>query len=99
MKKYAETFYSSKQWQQVRALARQRAGGLCEYCAKAGRITPAEVIHHVIPITPENINDPAVTVNMDNLVALCADCHAAVHHEKPRARFKIDSAGRIAPRS
>ena len=99
MKKYAETFYKSRQWQQVRDLAVQRAGGLCERCAKEGKLTPAAVVHHVIPITPENISDPKITMNLDNLMALCVDCHAAMHHEKARARFIVDSAGRIAPRS
>lgn len=95
MKKYAETFYKSRQWQQVRDLVVQRAGGLCERCAKEGKLTPAAVVHHVIPITPENISDPKITMNLDNLMALCVDCHAAMHHEKARARFKIDSAGRV----
>ena len=92
-------FYNSQQWQKVRALARQRAGGLCERCAKEGIIKGADVIHHIKPITESNVNDPNVTVNLDNLMALCTECHAAVHSGGKKKRYTIDAAGRIAPRS
>ena len=89
-----EEFYGSDAWKKVRALARQRAGGLCEECLKKGIIKPAEAIHHKTPITPQNINDPKITLNLDNLVALCADCHAKMHHPT-RKRYKVDRNGKV----
>lgn len=93
MKPYAETFYKSTQWQKCRELCIQRAGGLCERCKEQGLINPAVVAHHKTPITLENINDPRITLNLDNLMALCVDCHAAVH--KRKKRYTIDEWGRV----
>ena len=98
MQPFAETFYKSKQWQKVRALCLQRAGGLCERCMAEGRIRAAVVAHHKTPITQDNITDPSITLNLDNLVALCVDCHAAIHHPGMRKRFTIDATGRVSPR-
>lgn len=95
MQPYAESFYKSKQWQKVRRLCLQRAGGLCEKCLAEGMIKSAVVAHHKTPITKQNINDPSITLNLDNLQALCWDCHAAVHSAAPRKRYTIDKDGRI----
>ena len=89
-----ETFYWSKQWQKVRDLCKKRAGGLCERCLAEGKITPAVVAHHKIPITKKNVNDPSITLNLDNLQALCWDCHAAVH-SKTQKRYKVDKDGKV----
>ena len=94
MKPYAETFYKSKQWQKVRDLCIRKAGGLCERCAKDGIVKAAVVAHHKKPINSSNINDPSITLNLDNLQALCWDCHAAVHHPTGK-RYKIDKDGRV----
>ena len=69
-KPWAKSFYNSKQWQAVRHEVLRRDTYTCAYCY--GR---AEEIHHVIPLTPENINDPMISLNPDNLVALCHSCH------------------------
>jgi len=46
---------------------------LCEDCAEAGLVTPASEVHHRVKIrvAPERKHDAA------NLIALCAECHAA----------------------
>ncbi len=46
-------------------------------CRKCG--APAEEVHHIKHLTPENIGDPSVTLNPDNLVCLCRDCHFEEH--------------------
>jgi hypothetical protein len=46
----------------------------CERCGAA-----ANVVHHKIYITPLNINDPDITLNFDNLEALCHNCHNKEH--------------------
>ena len=50
-------------------------------------------MHHKIPLTPENVTDPDITLNWDNLMLLCRDCHAAVH--KPQKRYTVDELGRV----
>lgn len=99
MKEYAETFYKGQQWKACREIAMKKAGGLCENCLKDGRIKAAVVVHHIIPITPENITNPEITLNLANLQALCTDCHAAIHAKGQPRRWSVDQAGRIAPRS
>lgn len=95
---FDKSFYSTKQWQSCRELCLQRAGGLCERCAKEGRITAAVIAHHKIPVTAANVNDPSIVFNLDNLEALCIDCHAAVHRKGKGKRYKVDAAGRVIPR-
>ena len=75
MQAWAEAFYKSKTWQHCRSAAWSRDGGLCVDCLKAGKITSAEEVHHIIELTPENINDPSVSLNLANLVSLCMECH------------------------
>ena len=97
MKPYAETFYKSTAWQNCRNSYMKKVGGLCEDCYAAGKITPAEEVHHIKFITPNNINDPSITLSYDNLVALCRECHAKRHGAKDR-RYEIDEYGRVLPK-
>lgn len=69
-------------------------GGLCERCRKKGLIVPGEIVHHKVYISPDNINDPAITLNPDNLELLCRDCHAEEHADR-RKRYKLDDLGRV----
>lgn len=102
---FAHQFYHSKAWADVRKFVWDRAHGLCERCMEKGEIKTADVVHHKIPLSPENVNDPDISLNTDRLVALCYDCHAEVHQElgigalgsdsaeEPRVRF--DSEGNV----
>ncbi len=45
---------------------------LCEQCQKEGRITPAQEIHHILPLSHGG------THSEDNLMALCTPCHSAI---------------------
>lgn len=94
MKEYAEAFYKSTTWQQCRETAIKRDRYLCVDCMKKGFQTPAEEVHHIKPITPENINDPEITLNLDNLVSLCRECHKARHNRKEK-RYRVDEFGRV----
>lgn len=94
MQDYAKKFYKSKQWERCREGYLSRVGGLCEPCLKAGRFTPAEIVHHKTFITPENINDPTITLNFENLEAVCRVCHAEKHSGNIK-RFEVDELGRV----
>ena len=93
MKPYAEKFYSSIAWKICRDAYRRSVGGLCERCKSHGIIRAGEIVHHKNQLTPDNINDPDITLNFDNLELLCRDCHALVH--KPEKRYKVDEQGRV----
>ena len=93
-KDFSLRIYHTAAWQRARADAWARDHGLCQECLKRGRVTPAEIVHHIIELTPENINDPSITLNPDNLRAVCRECHAIEHGARPR-RYKVDELGRI----
>lgn len=50
----------------------------CYVCERCGNV--AKIVHHKKYLTKENINDPSVTLNFENLEALCQDCHNKEHH-------------------
>ena len=70
----SKAFYHSKQWQQVREYVLMRDSYLCRICGQ-----PAEEVHHKIHLTPENLYDPRVNLNPDNLISLCRECHFKEH--------------------
>ena len=98
MKEFAKKFYKSKAWQRARQSYAASVGWLCEECLHKGMVTPGEIVHHKIFLTPENIGNPAVTLAFENLELLCRDCHAAKHEseaERENRRFLVDSSGKI----
>lgn len=96
MKPWAEQFYKSDAWQKCRESYMKKVGGLCEICLQQGIITPAEIVHHKIRLGPSNIDNPAVTMNFDNLQALCRKHHGEVHSPRTAARrYEVDAAGHV----
>ena len=83
-KEWAKAFYNSKAWQQCREAYKQSVNGLCERCLKAGKYVPGDEVHHKIYLTPENINNPDITLNWDRLELLCATCHSIEHNRKEK---------------
>lgn len=72
---FAKDFYNSKAWKECRAFVISRAFGLCECCHQ----TTGKIVHHVEWITAENVGDPSVTLNPDNLMYVCKECHERIH--------------------
>ena len=97
MKEYAKKFYKSKRWQNCRNSYFKKCGGLCERCLKKGQIVPGEIVHHKTYITENNINNPNITLNFDNLELLCRECHKEEHKEENinNNRYKILANGEI----
>ena len=59
-----------------------------------GLYTPGEIVHHITHLTPENINDPNVTLSFDNLRLVCRRCHGEEHKHRER-RYLIDEEGNV----
>lgn len=76
---FARTFYKSKQWEDTRNAYMRMGDGLCEPCLRNGDYVPAEIVHHKIHLSPDNINDPEVTLSFKNLERVCRKCHAESH--------------------
>lgn len=72
----------------------RRDAFLCVDCLKRGKIIPAEEVHHIIPLTPENISDLNISLGSDNLVSVCRECHKARHGARPR-RYTVDDRGHV----
>ncbi|MFB9330110.1 HNH endonuclease [Paenibacillus aurantiacus] len=75
MKPWARSFYNSTAWKKCRASYITLVHGICERCPR-----PGHIVHHKKYLTPENINNPAVSLNHALLEYLCQDCHNKEHH-------------------
>jgi len=95
-KDYATAFYKSAAWLKCREGYIKSVGGLCEDCLARGIYKPGLIVHHIDPITPDNIRDPSVTLAWDNLRLVCQDCHASAHHPSG-LRYAYGPAGEILP--
>lgn len=95
MRDFAKEFYQSKAWRETRAYVFKRDFGLCVRCGK-----PGEIVHHKRYLTPDNIDDPSVSLNEDNLETLCRECHALEHEgELPTDRaLTFDENGDLVER-
>ena len=68
-------FYKSRAWRKCRDAYAASRFGLCERCGG-----PGVIVHHKIRLTLENVNDPSIALNWDNLELLCQACHNEEHH-------------------
>ena len=71
-------FYASKKWQKCRD-AYLSEHPVCERCLLVGRANPAEIVHHKEELNQDNYKDPFISLNPDNLEALCLECHNKEH--------------------
>lgn len=89
MKDYAKAFYTGKAWKQLSKLYMSMKNYICERCGEPGKIC-----HHKEHITPANIHDINITLNIDNLECLCMDCHNR-HHNSRENKVIFDENGQI----
>ena len=85
-------FYRSSAWLLARQQKIASCNGRCEMCGAIG-----EEVHHKIPLTADNINDVNITLNPDNLIYLCKDCHNKEHHRFEKKDTIFDSDGYLKP--
>ena len=86
-----EKFYGSTEWKKVRAIKLRQSHYVCERCGK-----PYGMVHHKIHLTESNVDDPDISINLDNLIVLCEDCHNKEHFSKHKERkMSFDSNGDI----
>lgn len=67
-------FYWSIEWRRLRKYVMEKYNYICQQCNE-----PAKVVHHIEWITDSNLHDPEITLNEDNLIPLCQECHNNVH--------------------
>ena len=74
--------YDSR-WERLRAQAMRRDMYLCQPCKRAGRVTPASAVDHIMPKAKGGADDLA------NLQSICGPCHddkTAADEGRKRAR-------------
>ena len=85
-------FYNSKVWKTVRKNVWLKQSLLCNKCGKPVYVDgisawlPKEkrrigIVHHKIYLDNLNINNPNITINEDNLIGVCKECHEQEHHQ------------------
>ena len=94
-KQFAKAFYKSSAWRHCREEYIKNVAGLCEMCYKQGIIRKGDELHHKVKLTPDNINNPCITLNPDNLILLCREHHQAMHENdrhktKNNKRYSVD---------
>ena len=104
-------FYQSKAWKQVRknvwikqhllcAICNMPVyvDGLSDYLPKEKRRTG--IVHHKVWLDNNNIEDDNITLNEDNLIGICKECHEKEHHANMSCRkdMMFDEDGYIIKR-
>jgi len=76
-----KSFYKTTAWVKLSKYIRIKYYYICQSCGRRG-----VYVHHIIPLTNENINDPTVTLNEENLTLLCLECHNEIHNKSLEIR-------------
>lgn len=95
-REFATSFYNSSAWKKARQVCLSKNHGICSRCGKAFASKDL-IVHHKIMLSPDNINDPNITLNQDNLELLCVSCHSIEHGNKDdlNKSFIFDDEGNI----
>lgn len=67
---------------------------MCQICGEIN----CDTVHHIIELTSMNINDANITLNPDNLITVCKQCHDEIHsrnHRQEKERYTFDVDGNI----
>lgn len=76
----SKSFYDSVEWRKVRQVVLIRDNYLCQDCLDNNKITPYDVVDHIIPIRV----DWSLRLELTNLRPLCYSCHAIKTAEDKR---------------
>jgi len=87
----AKKFYASKAWKKTRKayIDSLDNGGMCEWCLEEGRYVHGVIVDHIEEIDINNINNPNIILNHDNLQYLCIPCHNKKTFGNPENRNAI----------
>jgi len=104
-----ETFYSSLRWIKLSRAFMKSKNYICEQCNNRQVMTAAMrygkrlrmICHHRIPLTEDNFRDVSISLNTENLMCLCINCHNNIHGNKAATvpGLVFNSSGQVVPKS
>ena len=65
--------YNTRRWRKIREM-RLSVEPLCRYCQEVGRVEPAVIADHIVPVREA----PELAFDFDNTQSLCPTCHESV---------------------
>lgn len=86
---WARKLYLSKAWTDLRINLIQERGPICQRCGRIMADTSMLIGHHKQKLTPENINNPMITLNSNNVDLICTDCHNKEHQRFGHSEHKV----------
>ena len=89
-REFAKAFYNSAAWKHT---SKAYAASVFFICAKCGH--QGYIVHHKIPLTPENIGNPDITLSWSNFMYLCLECHNAIHGKEEGRQMVFDETGNL----
>ena len=72
-------FYTGKEWRSLCWLLRLKANNRCQRCNAEILDIKYLIGHHKIELTPDNIHNPSIALNPDNIEMICQTCHNKEH--------------------
>ena len=98
-REFSRQFYQSNRWRKCAKAFAESKLYVCERCHNQFPRHDGKrqrwIVHHKIPLTPENITDDNIAYGWDNLQLLCIECHNAVHGRTPSRRMLFDADGNL----
>lgn len=98
-------FYNSRAWRKLSHYYAESKSWCCERCGNRNVDYSQPIYkqlhcHHITPLTDENIDDPDISLNEDNLILLCRVCHNIAHGEDDvlQEGLMFDESGMIKKR-
>lgn len=72
-------FYCRKDYLTLAQACKIKSNGVCAKCGNVFDINELRP-HHIIELTLDNIDDPNITLNPNNIEVLCHNCHNEIHN-------------------
>lgn len=101
-------FYQSKAWKDCRKEVWLKQNLLCGICNRPVYVdgispyTPKKnrrtgIVHHIEHLNDNNVYDDNVTLNINNLIGVCKECHEKEHHTDVATRkgYSFDEYGNL----
>jgi 5-methylcytosine-specific restriction endonuclease McrA len=92
-KSRVHVFYKLAAWRRVRDEVFHERGARCEICGQF--IRGRYVVHHLVPLSPETIDDEAIAYGKDNLQLLCLECHNTLTLSKAQGFARVEDRGDV----